>query len=101
MVAAALAVELLVQCLQFGDDVDKAPHMVRGSVGSFDQSKQHTLKFEKCVCCSQHVLGRFKADRFGLISQVVKDVEGTCLTEFTGIDTFVSESEALFHEMDD
>ena len=88
-VAAALAVELLVSRLQYGDDTTKAPHAIRGSVGSFQQAIHKTLPFDRCVCCSAAVRnGMGSADFF---PRVVHDVDGAYLQRVSGIDELLSQ----------
>jgi len=93
-IAAALAVELFISRLHFGDDCLRVPHMIRGTLDGFEQKKNQTSSYERCVCCSHFV--RSRLENHDSTCQFVRTVIANeeFLLECTGISNILGDASA-------
>jgi len=108
-VAAALAVELAISCIQHpqrggapaGIGAEESPegvlgiipHTIRGSLHSFNQYLPTGPAFSQCTACSPKVLELYKSEGFELVKKVGEDPK--YLEEITGLTDLLNNTDIM------
>jgi len=118
-VAAALAVELAVSCLQHKDKGGAAalmpagavknddptenessegilgviPHSIRGSIHTYTQYLPATPAFPQCTACSKSVIQAYKTDGFELMRKVAENPK--FLEDLTGLTNLLTDAQLM------